>query len=209
MKIAQIVTGAIQENAYIVFEEGQRECAIIDPGDDAWKINKALEDLDLLPTHILITHGHFDHIGAVGEICEKWGSKVYIHQSEADCLTSERKNLAFLAGAHCKQKAADGFLSEGDIVEIGKLKFQVYETPGHSVGGLSFYIDECIFTGDLLFYMSVGRTDFEGGSMETLLKSIKKISILPKDTIVYPGHGIETVLGFELENNPYLQGIRK
>ncbi len=209
IKIHRIMTPMMGENIYIVYKEGSRsrECVIIDPGGEADRINAALEKLGLTPTHILITHGHFDHIDAVGELKARWGCKVYIHEAEAGTLIDPKQNLSGLVGQVSVQAEADAFAIGGGVIEAAGMTIRVIHTPGHSPGSVCYHVEDELFTGDLLFYMSVGRSDFPGGDEQTLYASVKRLKPLPPDTRVYPGHGIATTLGYELSNNPFLRGI--
>lgn len=207
IKINKIVTNSMGENVYIVYKEGSSECIVIDPGDDLGRIEAQIEKLSLTPTHILLTHGHFDHIGAVEGIKKRWGSKVYIHEAESDALTDSSVNLSVLVGGNLELSPADGLFTGDSVMQAAGMYIKAMHTPGHSTGGMSFLIEDNLFTGDLLFYMSIGRTDFKDGNMNILLDSVRKLKKLPQDTKVFPGHGIATSLGFEFENNPFLEGI--
>lgn len=199
MLVNKTVLGVYQENAYIIIDEETRDAMIVDPGDEGEALVKYLENLKVHLKAILLTHGHIDHVGAVDTVREAFSVPVYI--SEVDMKYIEQRKMAF-----GKMKKADFFLKEGDEFFFAGKKVEIIETPGHSKGSLSFYLDGLLFSGDVLFQNSVGRTDLPGGSMEELLYSIKeKLMKLPGDTRVFPGHGPETTLAMEKAFNGYLR----
>jgi len=197
--------GMLGANCYLVGCEETREAVVVDPGDEAARILERIKKLNLKVRFIILTHGHADHIGALGEVREATGAKVLIHKEDADTLTSPGKNLSLLTGASMKFKAADRLLEDGDVIEIGKLKAEVMHTPGHTPGGICLKIGNVVFTGDTLFAGSVGRSDFPGGSHGQLINSIKeKLMMLPGDTKIYPGHGPASTVDYEKKHNYFL-----
>ncbi|MDE6636069.1 MAG: MBL fold metallo-hydrolase [Lachnospiraceae bacterium] len=207
MYIRHIVVGAIQTNCYIAGDDGSSSCIVIDPGDEADKvIGMAKRDGKDIAA-VLLTHGHFDHIGAVGDIRAKCGAKVYACERERELLADPSLNLSsdFLKNI---SENADVYVKDGDIVSEAGLSLKVIETPGHTSGGVCYYSehDRVLFSGDTLFEMSIGRTDFPTGSAGILMSSIReKLFVLPDDVTVYPGHGAYTGIGFEKTNNMYVQ----
>ncbi len=199
MIIEAIEAGIYDANCYILVEENTKECGIIDPGGDAGRLISQIDGLNAKPKFILLTHGHIDHVGAVEELAEKYNIPFYISKIDEEYM----QNNEMVFG---KLKEASGYLKEGDALDLGDEIIHVLETPGHSEGGLSFLLnDDTVFTGDTLFQGSVGRTDFAGGDMETLIKSIKeKLLPLGDEVTVYPGHGNMSTIGFEKTHNPYL-----
>ena len=198
--VKKLVVGQLQTNCYLVFDEKNSEAIIIDPGDNAEYIMRILNDLDVKPTKIVATHGHFDHILAVNEL--KLAYKIPFLMSKKDevLLKWMRKSCKFFTefdpGPPPK---IDKYLNK--LLEVGGLKFEIIETPGHSPGSISLYSNKLgvVFVGDVIFAGGgVGRTDFEYANREDLEKSIKKLFKLPKDTIVYSGHGAETTIGEEI-----------
>ncbi len=198
MKVLSLSVGAMDVNCYIVYCEDSGQCAVIDPGDDAAEIVKLIENSKLVPKYILLTHGHFDHIGAVKEIKEKTGAKVVIHPDDAKHLTDENRNLSGLIGKPSVQVPPDMLVEDGDTLEFGNVTIKVIHTPGHTKGGVTYMGENILFTGDTLFEGSVGRTDFPGGDCTQLLDSLAaKIFVLSDSTRVCPGHGQETSIGQE------------
>jgi len=199
--VNRIIVGDMGVNCYIVGNE--ESVFIIDPGDEAEYIinevgNKKIE-------FILLTHGHIDHIMALNKIKEMINTKVYISELDKDFLFDSKKNLSYFLGYNYVYKYDVEVLKDSDTIEFKNTKIQVISTPGHTPGGLCFYINNMLFSGDTLFRQSIGRTDFPGGDYATLIKSIReKLLKLPPDTIVYPGHMEETTIGFEKDHNPFL-----
>ena len=199
MLVKKTVLGVYQENAYVIVDDATRDALIIDPGDEGESLVRYLESLKINLKAILLTHGHVDHVGAVDAVKDAFSVPVYI--SGIDMKFIEQRKMAF-----GKMKRADFFLKEGDEFIFAGKKVQIIETPGHSRGSLSYYVDGLLFSGDVLFQNSVGRTDLPGGNMEELLYSIKeKLMKLPGETRVFPGHGPETTLAMEKAFNGYLR----
>jgi glyoxylase-like metal-dependent hydrolase (beta-lactamase superfamily II) len=203
--------GFIQTNCYVV-SNASKQCLIFDPGGDGDKLIHELNRLNLKPIAILLTHAHFDHIGAVDQIKEMYKIPVYIHEAEKKWLNDPTKNgsskYAEIPSISCKE--ADIILSNESQLEIGDFSFQILHTPGHSPGSLTFYFGEDAFAivGDTLFQNSIGRTDLLGGNNAELIKSIhSKLLTLPETTIVYPGHGASTTPEDEMEKNPFINGF--
>ncbi|HHW61703.1 MAG TPA: MBL fold metallo-hydrolase [Syntrophomonadaceae bacterium] len=193
-------------NCYIVGCEETRQVAVIDPGGNPRAILAMLKQDNLQAQYIINTHGHIDHIGANGAVKEATGAKILIHPADAKMLTSTAANFSFLMGAKVTSPPADQFINDGDIIKIGNtVELEVIHTPGHSPGGVCLKTGDIIFVGDTLFYGSIGRTDFPGGSYKQLIHSIKtKLLIYPDETVCYPGHGPATTIGFERKHNPFL-----
>lgn len=197
--------GQIEANCYIVFDDETKEGMVIDPGDEGERIYQEIEKNNLHVKYIVDTHGHGDHIGANQYLKEKTQAELLIHLEDAPMLTDAAKNLSIYMGYQINKPAADRMLKDGDILEIGKEKFTVLHTPGHTRGGICLYSGDICFTGDTLFQYSIGRTDFPGGSYEEIINSIKsKLLTLDDETIVFPGHGPKTTIGNEKKNNPFL-----
>lgn len=207
----QIPLGPLQTNAYILCNK-KNEAIIFDPGGDGPDLNYWLEQEKITPVAILLTHAHFDHIGAVDDIRTKWQIDVYIHEKEKNWLGDPTLNgsIRFLGENGLKIKEADHLIQTEGSLTIDSFTFEVFETPGHSPGSVSFYCSQVgvVFSGDALFAGSIGRTDLHEGNHQQLLESIKtKLLELPEDTIVASGHGPTTTIGHEMDTNPFLSGF--
>jgi glyoxylase-like metal-dependent hydrolase (beta-lactamase superfamily II) len=193
-------------NCYIVGDSNAGKGIIIDPSWEAERIISHVDRFNLEIEKVVITHGHADHIGALHEIRNHYRVPVCIGEKDAVMLTDPVANLSGLSGESVLTDPAEVLLREGDSIEVGEFRFKVLETPGHSRGSISLYGHGAVFTGDALFLGSIGRTDFPGCSFEVLMESIKnKLLTLPDETIVYPGHGPDTMIKQEREYNPFLE----
>jgi hydroxyacylglutathione hydrolase len=207
LQVETAAVGPIQANCYIVYQQNHPECVLIDPGGDTEQLTDLLNKLGVRPTYILLTHGHFDHIGAVAQLAERYGAKVAIHEAEAHALTNGRSSLADLAGVQQKKgKAADRLLQDGDVVDTAGMRIEVLHTPGHSKGSVCYLIGDSMFSGDTLFKATIGRTDLPGSDQGEMAKSLSKIRALKKDYRVFPGHMEPSTLSEEIRSNPYLKG---
>jgi hydroxyacylglutathione hydrolase len=198
--------GNIGVNCYIIGCEETKDAAVIDPGDNPRAVKRVLDGEGLNAIYIINTHGHIDHIGGNGGLQELTGAKILIHEKDAKMLTNSVSNFSFLMGNKVTSPPADQFIKEGDIIKIGNtIELEVLEVPGHTQGSVALKTGNIIFSGDALFYGSIGRTDFPGGSYKQLITNIKeKLLCYDDEVIVYPGHGPATSIGFERENNPFL-----
>ena len=196
MLIKTIPVGQLETNCYIVTDEATLSCAVIDPGDESNSILDYLEDNRLHCMAIFLTHGHFDHVGAVEAVAEETGATVYIHRLDADGAESDPR-FPF------RMPANGEYYADGDTVELPGLRFEVIGTPGHTPGGVSLRCGNALFTGDTLFRGSCGRTDLPGGDMDEELRSLKKLCALPGDYEVYPGHMDASTLERERNFNYY------
>jgi glyoxylase-like metal-dependent hydrolase (beta-lactamase superfamily II) len=210
MEIDGLILGSYQTNSYILREdESAEDCLIVDTGLEAGGLIDFLGEHKLNPVSVVLTHGHADHIRGVALLRDKFSViKVYIHRLDTKMLTGDVSNLSLIEGIRFSTEPADFALEEGDVVEQAGIKLKVLHTPGHTPGGICLYSEDegIAFSGDTLFCAGVGRTDFPGGSMTRLLKSIReKLFVLPDETVVYPGHGPVTTIAQEKADNPYLQ----
>jgi glyoxylase-like metal-dependent hydrolase (beta-lactamase superfamily II) len=208
IRVDYMVVGPVSTNCYFLVNEELREAVIVDPGENAKQIQGYLAENELKPVAILLTHGHFDHMMAATALRDAYGIKVYATAKEKELLNSSTLNLSkgFLRTDYTMD--ADIYCKEGDEFYLAGCSIRVLETPGHTPGGCCYYIpkENMMFSGDTLFYGSIGRTDFPGGSFKELSKSIKeKLYVLPAETICYSGHGEATKVGFEKEHNPYVR----
>lgn len=203
LKVLKVHSGLITEqtNCYIVQDEETKETMVIDPGGEAEKIIEMLEILEAKLKYIYITHCHGDHIGALQQLKEKKGGKILIHRFDAEGLYNKDISLTDYIGIEKVSLEADSRVDDGDTIHVGSLPFQVIHTPGHTIGGSCLYCEKekLLFSGDTLFHGTWGRTDLPTSSFNDIMKSItNKLLVLPKDTIVYPGHGKSTMIQEEL-----------
>lgn len=188
--IRSVTVSECYTNCYICMNKDTKEGFIVDPGDDELKISVNVSRLEMIPKAILLTHGHFDHIGAVNQLKERYNIPVIVGAKEEKVLTDSRMNLSSMFGEPVKVNG-DKFLEDGENFQVAGFDIQYILTPGHTPGSGCFYIEDeqVLFSGDTLFQASRGRTDFPGGSESDIIKSIKnKLLVLPGETEVYPGH---------------------
>lgn len=206
MKISRLPLGPMATNAYVVYEN--KKALVIDPGGDFEKLEEYLKERELGVEAILLTHAHFDHIGAVDALRKVYNAPVYIHEKEADWLGKPEKNGSGLFGLGEITAAPADYHFEIGQAEIGGFPFEVRHTPGHSPGSVSFVFrnQRLTIAGDTLFQSGIGRTDLPGGSREELERSIKEqLFTLRNDMRIFPGHGLPTTVGEERETNPFFQ----
>jgi hydroxyacylglutathione hydrolase len=210
LQIGAVVSMPFDENSYIAHLAGQNDCIIFDPGFEPDAIIDYLEQHSLLPAAIVCTHGHSDHIAGNRALKQRWPAcPLVIGAGDAEKLTNPDLNLSAPFGFPMTSPAADRTLREGEVFSAAGLELEVLETPGHSIGHIILVCKQAqpwrVFGGDVLFGGSIGRTDFPDGSFEQLRNAIhKKLFTLPDDTIVYPGHGLETTIGREKRTNPFV-----
>jgi len=203
--IKTLAVGPIMANCFILGCEATLEAAVIDPGDEPDRILLALAESNLTTKLIINTHGHFDHVGANQRLNEVTGAPILIHPLDAPMLNQIANSAAAWGMAAQNSPPPDRELQEGDEVTFGKILLNVIHTPGHTPGGISLYTDREVFVGDTLFAGSIGRTDFPGGSFETLKESIQqKLFALSDDLKVYAGHNQPTTIGVEKRTNPFV-----
>lgn len=187
-EIIGLTVGKVLTNTYIV--KSGNEIIVIDPAFESQRIIQEIKKLKGFVKYIVNTHGHIDHISSNNDLIKEFNCQLLVHKLDNELLTSPEKNLSLLFGYSYVAKSADWLLKDGDIVKIGELELKVIHTPGHTEGSISLCSNGFVFTGDTLFYDSIGRVDFPGGSEEKIFQSLKKLSKIIKDVqIVYPGHG--------------------
>ncbi len=205
MEICAIITGNLEVNTYLL-KGSNGDAVLIDPGEESQRLLDILSKNNLRLTHILLTHGHFDHIGAVADIKEKTGAKVAIHGEDERCLSSSTAALSVFVGEEIKPTSADIVLNDADSLTLLGEEFNVVHTPGHTMGSVCYLVNDNLFTGDTLFLESVGRSDFPGSSAKKLTESLKKIK--DYNCTVYPGHGPSTTMEHERAHNFFLKRLR-
>ena len=209
MEIKALITGPIDVNTYILSGAEQNLCIVIDPGAAA-PVLDYLNKNSLECTHILLTHGHFDHLMGVAELKRETGATVCIHELEAGALEDDKLNLGMFSGISCEHCTADKRLRDGDVLSAAGFSVRVLHTPGHSPGSVCYIFENerTIFTGDLVFRLSVGRTDLIGSDEADLCHSIiNRLYMLRGDYRLLPGHMRESTLEFERQHNPYTKNM--
>lgn len=203
MNIKRMPLGCYGANSYILSDD-TKECIVVDPGGESEDTIKYIEENKLNLQYIVLTHGHGDHIGGVLDLKEKYGVPVYVHEADEDLINDPEKNLsAFLPMKEVAFKS-DRQLKDGDVLEFGNQEIEIIHTPGHSPGCICLKSKGDILTGDTLFRGSIGRTDLYG-STDELVDSIKyKLMVYDDSTVIHPGHGAESTIRFEKENNPFI-----
>lgn len=198
--------GNMDNNCYILGDDKSRHALLIDAPAEAGTILDVLEEEGYKLKFILLTHSHFDHIGALDALCEATGAEVMIHSFEVDGINDPTVNLALYSGAPSPKTTNIKSLVDKDVVTLGDIDLTVLYTPGHTVGSVCYYTEGMLFSGDTLFLKDVGRCDLPGGDFKIIKQSIKKqLYTLPDDTDVYPGHGRATTIGYEKTHNNYIQ----
>lgn len=202
MHIKTLTVGPIETNCYVVSDEETKECAVIDPGDESGTIMDYIETEGLTCRCLLLTHAHFDHVGAVPELLEETGAALYMNKKD---------NGVPLGGGSEYFIAPEGtrFYKDGDVVTVGSLGFRVLETPGHTPGCVCLICGDAIFSGDTLFRDSCGRTDFAYSSTDDMLVSLRRLAALPGDYEVFPGHMSATTLERERRVNYFIRAAMR
>ena len=214
MLVSGFPAGAFAANCYVVAPARGAECVIVDPGQDAQQgIDELLVRYRLKPIAVLLTHGHIDHMWSVAPVCGAKGIPAYVHPDDRELLADPAKGLSLAVG----QQLFGGItftepddvreLADGSALSLAGLDFTVRHTPGHTPGSVTFGSENGLFTGDLLFAGSIGRTDLPGGDHQAMLRSLARTLTLPDDTLVLPGHGPQTTIGAERRTNPFLTGL--
>ncbi len=201
MIIRKLVVGPLESNCFIIADENTKEGLVVDPGDEPDRILDLINKNSFNIKYIVCTHAHFDHVGAVPDLKKETGAKIVIHRDELEIYKSTKDQAAIWGYELDPLPEPDMFVSEGDVLEVGDLRFEILYTPGHSPGGICLYGEGILITGDTLFAGSVGRTDFYGGDMEKLKISFRRLLSLSDKIKVLPGHGPETTIGQERTDN--------
>lgn len=200
MDIKKIIQGRIETNSYVVSEN--QFALFIDPEGEPATFIQYINDQKLIPLAILLTHGHFDHIGAVEALRSLYEIPVYAGENEKELLASANLNLSTMMYDNLSINA-DYYVKDLDVIKLSNMEVQVLETPGHTIGSVCYIMQDHIFSGDTLFLESYGRFDFPTGNKMMLYNSVKRLLALPNDYIVHPGHGDKTTLAHEKKYNPF------
>ena len=201
MQIKTVITGNIEENCHLLWDEN-KHCLVIDPGDDSNRILKVISENHLSVEKIVLTHGHYDHVGAVNALKKETGAEVIAHEAEKELILNPDLSLSRYISPDFSVPQVDSYLKDGDVISVGNLLFTVMHTPGHTQGGMCLYGHGVLFSGDTVFYGTLGRWDFPTGDLKKLTYSItERIFTLPEDTVIYSGHGPKTTVGLEKKQN--------
>lgn len=202
-QIKSITLGELGNNCYLITDQASGLSALVDCTDDSKEMRDFIGSAKL--EYILLTHGHFDHIGGVAAISRDYGAKVVISAQDASMLSSGKASLSAFFGIKQDKITPDLTVSEGSSLMLGETQIKVLATPGHTKGGVCYLLKDCIFTGDTLFFCSCGRTDFPGGSSKEIMQSLKRLAMLEDSLKVYPGHDRTSTIAFEKANNPFMR----
>ncbi|QEK12655.1 MBL fold metallo-hydrolase [Crassaminicella thermophila] len=213
MKIERLIIGMLETNGYVIYDENTLEAFIIDPGDEPKTFIDYIDRNNLKPIGIILTHYHYDHIGAVLELKKKYNIPTYIHKKDAEGLKDPYKNHSISNFRKAISIISDRIVVDGDVIKAGEIVLEVIHTPGHTPGGICLKVknENIIFTGDTIFNIDLGRTDLEGGNYSEMKNSIRnKISKWDDDIIIYPGHGDSASMAYVRKKNmEFLDIMRK
>ena len=205
-KIMKLVVGELQENCFILFDEN-KDAFVVDPGGSSENIIEAIDKNSLNIKYILLTHGHFDHVGAVAALVKKYTAPVYMSKDDRAFLESPKEVRASSFGMQIEAADVDVFVKEGDEIPFSEGTIKVIETPGHTLGSVCYLFENYLFAGDTLFNGSIGRTDFPESDHSLMIESLKKLKKLDDEIYVLSGHGPESQISYEKMTNPYLRQL--
>ena len=205
-KIIKLVVGQLQENCFILFDEN-KDAFIVDPGASSENIIEAIEKNSLNIKYILLTHGHFDHVGAVASLAKKFKAPVYLSKKDRKFLETPAEVRVSSFGMEIEAADVDVFVKENDEIPFSDSIIKVIETPGHTLGSVCYLFNNYLFAGDTLFNGSIGRTDFPESDHSLMIESLKKLKKLDDEIYVLSGHGPESQMSYEKISNPYLRNL--
>lgn len=205
-KIIKLVVGELQENCFVLFDEN-KDAFVVDPGASSDIIIEAIEKNTLNIKYILLTHGHFDHVGAVAGLKKKFNAPVYLHKNDKNFLENPKEVRESAFGLQIESANVDVFVKEGDEIPFSDDYIKVIETPGHTLGSVCYLFKNYLFAGDTLFNGSIGRTDFPESDHSLMIESLKVLKELDDEIYVLSGHGPESQMNYEKMSNPYLRRL--
>lgn len=205
-KIIKLVVGELQENCFVLFDEN-KDAFVVDPGASSDIIIEAIEKNTLNIKYILLTHGHFDHVGAVAGLKKKFNAPVYLHKNDKNFLENPKEVRESAFGLQIESANVDIFVKEGDEIPFSDDYIKVIETPGHTLGSVCYLFKNYLFAGDTLFNGSIGRTDFPESDHSLMIESLKVLKELDDEIYVLSGHGPESQMNYEKMSNPYLRRL--
>jgi len=209
VNVATFTVGAFQENCYLLVDDRSRKAVIVDPGGEGDRLVEAIEDSGAELEAIWITHAHVDHVGAIASIKRRWDVPVYLHPADRRLYAAASRQAEVYGVPFEEPPPPDREFSDGQHLELGDAEFTVMHAPGHAPGHVVIHGQGMALVGDCLFAGSIGRTDLPFSNPPQLAESLKKIAELPPETIVYPGHGMETTIAEERRSNPFLNGTAR
>lgn len=209
MKVQTITVGAFQENTYLIVDEPSNRAVIVDPGGEAERLIEAVEASGAKLDAIWVTHAHVDHVGAIAAIKREWDVPIYLHPLDRRLYDAVSRQAEVYGLPFEEPPPPDREFADGQNVKVGEQEMQVMHAPGHAPGHVVIYGDGIALVGDCLFAGSIGRTDLPFSNPPQLALTLEKLAALPPDTVVYPGHGVETTIGEERLSNPFLNGTAR
>ena len=209
MKVQTITVGAFQENSYLIVDERTNRAVIVDPGGEGERLIEEVEATGATLDAIWITHAHVDHLGAIASIKRKWDVPIYLHPLDRRLYEAASRQAEVYGIPFEEPPAPDREFSDGQMIQVGDREMRVMHAPGHAPGHVVIHGDGIALVGDCLFAGSIGRTDLPFSNPPQLAATLEKLAALPPETIVYPGHGVETTIGEERLSNPFLNGTAR
>jgi len=209
VKVQTITVGAFQENSYLIVDERTNRAVIVDPGGEGERLIEEVEATGATLDAIWITHAHVDHLGAIASIKRKWDVPIYLHPLDRRLYEAASRQAEVYGIPFEEPPAPDREFSDGQMIQVGDREMRVMHAPGHAPGHVVIHGDGIALVGDCLFAGSIGRTDLPFSNPPQLAATLEKLAALPPETIVYPGHGVETTIGEERLSNPFLNGTAR